>query len=311
MQRYTGLAAVPEGFGPSAVTIGKFDGLHTGHRLVIEDLIDTAGDDLAPVVVTFDRNPLELLRPDRSPAPLVGLDQKLELLASAGVAATVVLPFDETLAALEPEAFVHRVLLGPLGMRRLLVGDDFRFGYRGRGDVALLERMGAAEGFTVRVQREVTRASRRVSSTWIRELLGAGAIEEATELLGRAPTVRGEVVHGAHRGRELGYPTANLAQQSDGMIPADGVYAGRLVDRTPGPPVAYPAAISVGSNPTFEGVPPKQVEAHVLDRTLDLYGHIVDIEFTHRIRGQIAYAGIDPLIAQIAVDVAMARDLAR
>lgn len=309
MQVFDGIDRVPAGFGPSAVTIGKFDGLHTGHRVVIDDLLGLAGDDLEPVVVTFDRNPLELLHPDRCPAPLVGLDQKLELLASVGVAATVVLRFDEALAGIEPEVFVDEVLLGPLGMRRLLVGDDFRFGHRGRGDVALLERMGAERGFTVGVQRQVTREARRVSSTWIRELLGAGAIEEAADLLGRAPAVRGEVVHGAHRGRELGFPTANLAQQSDGMIPADGVYAGRLVDRSLHPPVSYPAAISVGSNPTFDGVPPKQVEAHVLDETLDLYGHLVDVEFTRRIRGQVAYEGIDPLIAQIAVDVQQVRAL--
>jgi riboflavin kinase/FMN adenylyltransferase len=309
VQVFAGVEAVPAGFGPSAVTIGKFDGLHTGHRVVIDDLLALAGDDLVPVVVTFDRNPLEFLRPDLCPPPLVGLDQKLELLESVGVAATVVLRFDEALASLEPEAFVDRVLLGPLGMRRLLVGDDFRFGSRGRGDVSLLQRMGAERGFAVQVQTQVLRQSRRVSSTWIRELLGAGAIEEAAVLLGRQPAVRGEVVHGAHRGRELGYPTANLAQESDGMIPADGVYAGRLVDRALEPPVAYPAAISVGSNPTFEGVPPKQVEAYVLDETLDLYGHVVDVEFVHRIRGQIAYSGVEPLIAQIATDVGQVRDL--
>jgi len=306
---FEGIDAVPPGFGPSAVTIGKFDGLHTGHRVVIDDLLALAGADLEPVVVTFDRNPLEVLRPDRSPPPLVGLDQKLELLESAGVGATVVLAFDGVLASLEPEAFVDRVLLHPLGMRRLLVGDDFRFGHRGRGDVALLEHLGRERGFTVQVQHQVTREARRVSSTWIRELLGAGAIEEAAQLLGRAPAVRGEVVHGAHRGRELGFPTANLAQRSDGMIPADGVYAGRLVDRSLDPSVAYPAAISVGSNPTFEGVPPKQVEAYVLDETLDLYGHLVDVEFTHRIRGQVAYTGVEPLIAQIAVDVQQVRAL--
>lgn len=309
MQVFAGLESIPQGFGPSAVTIGKFDGLHTGHRVVIEDLLALAGDDLEPVVVTFDRNPLQLLRPDRSPAPLVGLDQKLELLESVSVGATVVLRFDETLASLEAEAFVDQVLLGPLGMRSLLVGDDFRFGHYGRGDVPLLERMGLERGFAVQVQQQVLQGSRRVSSTWIRELLGAGAIEEAAELLGRPPAVRGEVVHGAHRGRELGFPTANLDQQSDGMIPADGVYAGRLVDRSFDPPVAYAAAISVGSNPTFDGVPPKQVEAYVLDETLDLYGHLVDIEFTHRIRGQVAYTGIDPLIAQMTLDVEHVRAL--
>ena len=309
MQVFTSTEDVPQGFGPSAVTIGKFDGLHAGHRVVIADLLGLAGRDLIPVVVTFDRNPLELLHPERCPPPLVGMGQKLELLAGAGVGAVLVLEFDAALAAIEPEAFVTDVLTGPLGMRRMLVGDDFRFGAKGRGDVALLERLGAEQGFDVVVQAQVTESDRRVSSTWIRELLGAGAIEEATELLGRSPAVRGTVVHGAHRGRELGYPTANLAQESDGMIPADGVYAGRLVDRAIEPAVAYPAAISVGSNPTFEGVPPKQVEAYVLDETLDLYGHVVDVEFTHRIRGQVAYTGVDPLIAQIRVDVEHVRAL--
>lgn len=310
MQVFHGTGDVPAGFGPSAVTIGKFDGLHLGHRAVIAQLRALAGDSLAPVVVTFDRNPLELLRPDASPGPLVGTDQKLDLLADAGVDAVLVLTFDRALADLEPEAFAADVLAGPLGMRRILVGQDFRFGHRGRGDVALLAAAGARLGFDVTVQDEVSEASRRVSSTWIRELLAAGAIEEAAQLLGRPPSVRGEVVHGAHRGRELGYPTANLAERSDGMIPADGVYAGRLVDHAVEPPAVYPAAISVGSNPTFTGVPPKQVEAYVLDRTLDLYGHVVDIVFTHRIRGQVAYEGVEPLIAQMAMDVAQVRTLA-
>lgn len=309
MRIFRGIAEVPDGFGPSAVTIGKFDGLHAGHRVVVAELLELAGVDLEPVVLTFDRNPLEVLRPGASPPPLVGLEQKLELLAGTGVGAVLVLAFDAAFAAYEPEAFVTDVLTRALGMRRMLVGDDFRFGAHGRGDVSMLRRLGAEQGFDVVVQSQVTEAERRVSSTWIRELLGAGAIEEAADLLGRSPSVRGTVVHGAHRGRELGYPTANLAQESDGMIPADGVYAGRLIDHSVTPPIDYPAAISVGSNPTFEGVPPKQVEAYVLDQVLDLYGHLVDIVFTHRIRGQIAYAGTEPLIAQMAVDVDRVRTL--
>ena len=309
MRVFHGVGEVPAGFGPSAVTIGKFDGLHQGHRAVIGDLLAAAGDTLVPAVVTFDRNPLELLRPEACPPPLVGPGQKLELLESAGVAAVLVLAFDAERAAQEPEAFVREVLVDALHVRRLLVGDDFRFGRGGRDDTALLIRMGSELGFEVEVQQQIETAARRVSSTWIRELLSAGAIEEAANLLGRPPAVRGVVVHGAHRGRELGYPTANLAQESDGMIPADGVYAGRLLDGEDG--ADYPAAISVGSNPTFEGVPPKQVEAYVLDRTLDLYGHVVDVVFTHRIRGQIAYEGIEPLIAQMAVDVARVRTLER
>jgi riboflavin kinase/FMN adenylyltransferase len=305
---FRGVGDVPAGFGPSAVTIGKFDGLHLGHRAVIRDLLDAAGDDLVPTVVTFDRNPLALLRPEACPPPLVGLEQKLELLEGAGVGATLMLEFDRALASLEPEAFVQDVLVGPLRMRRLLIGDGFRFGRGGRGDVALLARLGERSGFTVHAQPQVESASRRVSSTWIRELLAAGAIEEAAALLGRPPAVRGVVVHGAHRGRQLGFPTANLAQESDGMIPADGVYAGRLIDHGR-ERASYPAAISVGSNPTFDGVPPRQVEAYVLDATLDLYGHTVDVVFTHRIRGQVAYAGVEPLIAQMGLDVERVRAL--
>jgi riboflavin kinase/FMN adenylyltransferase len=311
---FEGLGEVPAGFGPTAVTIGKFDGLHLGHRAIIGDLLAAAearaDHRLVPTVVTFDRNPLALLRPESCPPPLVGPSQKLELLEAAGVGAVLVLPFDRALAALEPEAFVRDVLVRPLGVQVLLVGDDFRFGRGGRGDVALLRRLGEELGFTVRVHEAVRSTTRRLSSTWIRELLSAGAIEEAASLLGRPPAVRGVVVHGAHRGRELGYPTANLAQESDGMIPADGVYAGRLVDHLPdGSRVDHPAAISVGSNPTFEGVPPKQVEAYVLDEMLDLYDHVVDVVFTHRIRGQVAYQGVEPLIAQMAVDVDRVREL--
>jgi riboflavin kinase/FMN adenylyltransferase len=311
---FEGLGEVPAGFGPTAVTIGKFDGLHLGHRAIIGDLLAAAearaDHRLVPTVVTFDRNPLALLRPESCPPPLVGPSQKLELLEAAGVGAVLVLPFDRALAALEPEAFVRDVLVRPLGVQVLLVGDDFRFGHGGRGDVALLRRLGEELGFTVRVHEAVRSTTRRLSSTWIRELLSAGAIEEAASLLGRPPAVRGVVVHGAHRGRELGYPTANLAQESDGMIPADGVYAGRLVDHLPdGSRVDHPAAISVGSNPTFEGVPPKQVEAYVLDEMLDLYDHVVDVVFTHRIRGQVAYQGVEPLIAQMAVDVDRVREL--
>jgi riboflavin kinase / FMN adenylyltransferase len=309
MQVFDGPASVPAGFGPSAVTVGKFDGLHVGHREVIADLIELAGDALVPTVVTFDRNPLEVLNPDASPPALVGSVQKLELLEQAGVQAALVLHFDEALASLEPEAFLRDVLCGPLHATALLVGSDFRFGHRGAGDVALLERLAPELGFTVRVLPKLQEQGRPVSSTWIRELLAAGGIEEAARLLGRDPAVRGTVVHGAHRGRELGFPTANLAEESAGLIPADGVYAGWLIDHAADGRIRYPAAISVGSNPTFEGVPPKQVEAYVLDRTLDLYGHTVDVVFSRRIRGQVAYAGIEPLIAQIGADVDQARQI--
>ncbi|NQX11464.1 bifunctional riboflavin kinase/FAD synthetase [Microbacteriaceae bacterium VKM Ac-2855] len=301
--------AAARGIGPSAVTIGKFDGVHSGHRAVIGELLSEAHRrELAAVVVTFDRNPLSVIAPEYTPIPLVSNDQKLALLAGTGVDATLMLAFDETLMRLSPEEFVRRVLVDALQARIVLVGGDFRFGARGAGDVARLTELGAQFGFEVRIIDDVRpEDGRRVSSTWIRELLDEGDVEHAGRLLGHEPVVRGMVVHGAKRGRELGFPTANLSPASQGLIPADGVYAGRLTvgDRT------YMAAISVGNNPTFEGVPLKQVEAYVLDETLDLYDKIVDVTFVARIRGMVAFTGIEPLIVQMNDDVERARMLLR
>lgn len=306
-------AEVPHGFGPSVVAIGKFDGVHSGHRAVIDRARVAAAESGARIVaVTFDRNPLSLLRPDLCPEPLSSIDQKLDLLATAGVDAALVLRFDEQLAALEPRAFVEHVLVDALGVVSVLVGDDFRFGRGGAGDPALLTALGREYGFRVDVVGDVQGGGRRVSSTWVRDLLAVGDVEDAARLLGRLHGVQGEVVHGLKRGRELGFPTANLSPDAEGFIPADGVYAGWLVDlgHTPGPSdqavavTRYPAAISVGTNPTFDDVDSRQVEAYVLDETdLDLYGHRVQVQFTHRIRGMVAFEGIDRLIDQMADDV--------
>jgi riboflavin kinase/FMN adenylyltransferase len=258
----------------------------------------------ATVVVTFDRHPLAYIAPQKCPPTLVSLEQKLDLLAGTGVDATLVLRFDKALATLAPEAFVESILVDTLHARSVLVGQDFRFGHRGAGDVAMLRDLGEKFGFEVRLIDDVAPDNvRRVSSTWIRELLSDGDVRAAARLLGHDPEVRGMVVHGAARGRELGFPTANLSPESQGLIPADGVYAGWLTDAG----VRYPAAISVGNNPTFTGVPQKQVEAYVLDEEIDLYDHVVDVAFVDRIRGMTAFTGIDPLIAQIADDVERVR----
>ena len=312
---------VPAGFGPSVVVIGKFDGVHSGHRAVIDRARVTATDaDARVVAVTFDRNPLSLLRPELCPDPLSSVEQKLELLAEAGVDATLVLRFDAELAGLEPRAFVEHVLVDALGVVTVMVGDDFRFGRGGAGDLALLISLGAEFGFEVDVVGDVQGGGRRVSSTWVRDLLSVGDVEGAARLLGRPHAMAGEVVHGLKRGRELGFPTANLAPDADGFIPGDGVYAGWLVDLGPeseasdtsAPVTRYPAAISVGTNPTFDDVPVRQVEAYVLDETaLDLYGHRVQVQFTHRIRGMVAFEGIDRLIAQMTDDVARVRQALR
>ena len=312
---------VPAHFGPSVVVIGKFDGVHSGHRAVIDRARVTATDaDARVVAVTFDRNPLSLLRPELCPDPLSSVEQKLELLAEAGVDATLVLRFDAELAGLEPRAFVEHVLVDALGVVTVMVGDDFRFGRGGAGDPALLIALGAEFGFEVDVVGDVQGGGRRVSSTWVRDLLSVGDVEGAARLLGRPHAMAGEVVHGLKRGRELGFPTANLAPDADGFIPGDGVYAGWLVDLGPeseasdtsAPVTRYPAAISVGTNPTFDDVPVRQVEAYVLDETaLDLYGHRVQVQFTHRIRGMVAFEGIDRLIAQMTDDVARVRQALR
>lgn len=307
MRVFTDLDSVPGDIGRTAVTIGKFDGVHAGHRAVIRQLLGVAdAQSLASVVVTFDRHPLALLSPGNCPATLVGTERKIELLSSTGVDAALVLTFDRAFADQTPEEFVSRMLVDALHAKIVLVGSDFRFGARGVGDVGLLRELGRQHGFDVQLIDDVRLdGDRRVSSTWIRELLRDGDVEGAAELLGHIPTVRGMVVHGAKRGRELGFPTANLSPESQGLIPADGVYAGWLTDDG----VRYPAAISVGNNPTFTGVPQKQVEAFVLDEDIDLYDHVVDVEFTHRIRGMVKYTGVGPLIEQMNDDVVRVREL--
>jgi riboflavin kinase/FMN adenylyltransferase len=308
MKTFHGVDAVPSNFPASIVSIGKFDGVHAGHRAVITELRAIAErEHLAAVIVTFDRHPLALLAPAECPNALISVEQKLSLLAETGVDATLLLEFTEALSSLPPRQFIESILVTALHARFVLIGRDFRFGARGAGDVALLRTLGDEFGYEVRIIDDVMpNGERRASSTWIRELLGAGSVSEAGKLLEHLPTVRGVVVHGAARGRELGYPTANLSFESEGLIPADGVYAGWLTDAG----TRFPAAISVGNNPTFEGVAQKQVEAYVLDEVdLDLYDHVVDVAFAERIRGMIAYSGIDPLIEQIKDDVARIRGI--
>jgi riboflavin kinase/FMN adenylyltransferase len=306
---YSRVEDIPADFPPSAVAIGKFDGVHAGHRAVLASLRTRAADAaLHSVVVTFDRNPLALLRPEKCPENVVGVGQKVELLLGAGIDDVVVLPFDHALAHLTPRAFVERILVEALSVRLVLVGADFRFGAGGAGTVETLRELGAESGFEVLVEPEVLDGGVRASSTAIRSLLSEGDVEGAARMLGRPPRVRAEVVHGLKRGRELGYPTANLAADADGFIPAEGVYAGWLVDHdAPGTP-RYPAAISIGHNPTFDDVAERQVEAHVIDADLDLYGHVVDVEFVSRIRGMEAFAGVPALIEQMGRDVDVARE---
>lgn len=300
-------AEVPQGFGPSAVTIGKFDGVHSGHRAVIERLrAVAAAQGLASAVVTFDRHPLSLLRPDLCPPALLSNAQKLEKLGSTGLDATLMVTFDEEFSRLSAEEFVTRILVEAMHARIVLVGNDFRFGAHALGTVDRLKEFGAQYGFEVLVIEDVAPSGqRRASSTWVRELLGEGRVTDAAALLGALPTIRAEVVHGQERGRTLGYPTANLSPDIEGYIPADGVYAAWLTADG----VRYPAAVSIGNNPTFEGVPDKQVEAHVIDQTLDLYGATVEVSFVEFIRGMRKFSGADALAEQMGVDEARIRQI--
>ncbi|MAO34762.1 MAG: bifunctional riboflavin kinase/FMN adenylyltransferase [Zunongwangia sp.] len=291
---------VPAGFGPSVVAIGKFDGVHSGHCAVIgRARVNAAASGARVVVVTFDRNPLALLRPESCPDSLVSLEQKLRLLADAGVDATLMLTFDRALADLGAREFVEHVLVGALGVRIVMVGADFRFGRGGAGDPEVLRELGTEFGFEVHIVEDVHEidAGRRVSSTWVRELLVAGDVTGAARLLGRPHAVRSEVVHRLKRRRALGFPTADLSPVLEGFLPAEGVYTGWLVDTDlsqdkasdPRSIARYFSAISIVKNRTLDDVEVNQVEAHVLDETdLELYGHTVEIRFVSRVRADSA-----------------------
>jgi riboflavin kinase/FMN adenylyltransferase len=306
MMLYEGIDAVPAGFGPSAVTVGKFDGVHLGHRGVLAQLSAYAGPlDLDAVVVTFDRNPLSLIAPDRCPPALVSNAQRAELLGTAGVDATVQLVFDRSTSDQRAEDFVRDTLVARLGARLVLAGADFRFGHRGAGDIALLRDLGRELGYEVVLIEDVRLDGTRVSSTAIREHLGAGRVREAAALLGRGHRIRSTVVHGDHIGRELGFPTANLDPAIEGFLPVDGVYAARAdIDGA-----LYDAAVSIGNNPTFDGVPARQVEAHLLDQRVDLYGRPIEIEFVDYIRPMVKFASVEDLVEALGADVARIRDI--
>lgn len=307
---------VPDDFGPSVVTIGNFDGVHRGHQQVLSQLIRTARMNGAKsVAVTFDPHPSQVHRPESAPELIMGLEDKLQALSELGLDAVLVMKYSLELASLTPEEFVGSVLVDSLHASHVVIGHDTRFGRGNSGDLNTMKQLGEQFGFEVLVISEFGSegfplhddggTDRRCSSTWVREALNDGDVATAAAVLGRPHRMRGEVVHGAARGRALGFPTANLAHEASGLIPADGIYAGWLVDQDG---TRWPAAISVGSNPTFDGVS-RQVEAHVIDRPeetiedFDLYGQTVVVEFVARLRGMVAYRGPEALVEQMREDV--------
>jgi riboflavin kinase/FMN adenylyltransferase len=291
-------------------TLGNFDGVHKGHQAVLATVVERArAEGARAVAVTFDPHPVAVLHPERAPQIITGPQQRLDLLADSGLDAVLVMEFTHEFALWSPERFVVEVFVKALGASVVVVGEDTRFGVRNSGDVDTLRQIGAEHGFEVLALQDIGDGG-RWSSSRVRRLVTAGDVAAASGILGRPHRVCGEVVHGDHRGRELGYPTANLSQESAGLVPADGVYAGWLLRPSlpeSDPDRVMPAAISVGTNPTFAGTA-RRVEAYVLDRTdLDLYGENVAVEFVERLRPTEKFDSIEALLVQIADDVVRAR----
>lgn len=305
-------ASCPHPTEGCAVTIGQYDGVHLGHRAVIGEVRRRAGDrGLRTAVVTFDRHPASVVRPESAPLLLTDLDQKLELLAETGVDYTFVVAFDEVRSKEPAEDFVDEVLLGCLNAKVVVVGKDFHFGHRRRGNVALLREMGAVEGFEVDgidlVGADQRPSAAPVSSTAIRAALREGRIDDANAMLGRPHEVRGVVGRGDQRGRELGFPTANVEVPDEIQLPADGIYAG-WYGRPDGHRLR--SAISLGRRPTFyEDAAVSLLEAHVLDFDGDLYGEPARVQFVARLRGEQRFDSVEALVAQMKNDCAEARRL--
>ncbi len=309
MRVWRSLTEVPADLGRTVVVIGNFDGVHLGHQHVIgraREVADAAGVRL--VAITFDPHPMAVLRPDHAPLMLSDVDSRCVLLQQAGAHDVLAIPFSREIAAWSPEEFIERVLVDALHARAVVVGANFRFGNKAAGDVGTLNAAGAAHDFTVE-GIALDGGPQVWSSTYVRTCLVAGDVEGAAEALGRPYSVVGHVVRGDQRGRDLGFPTANVPVGAV-AVPADGVYAGwlrRLDEPGAGP---LPAAISVGTNPTFAGERERRVEAYVLDRDdLELYDVPVEVSFVARIRGMVAFEGVDALVETMKGDVVRTREI--
>jgi riboflavin kinase / FMN adenylyltransferase len=307
VERWRGLDEIPASWGRCVLTIGVFDGVHRGHQALIREAVATGGSLGLPIVLmTFDPHPAEVVRPGSHPALLTTLRRRAELVAELGVDAFLVLPFTPAVSQITAEEFVHDVIVDRLHAANVAVGANFRFGHRGAGSVDLLRELGPRFGFTVNGIELVTEPDAvTVSSTYVRSCVAAGDARAATEALGRPHRVEGFVVHGEGRGgSQLGYPTANLDAVTYSAIPADGIYAGWFELGTR----HSPAAISIGTNPTFSGKV-RTVEAFVIDEGGNFYGRRVGFDFIERLRDTEKFDSIEALIAQIDADVARTRDI--
>jgi riboflavin kinase/FMN adenylyltransferase len=289
------------------VTIGIFDGVHEGHQRIIGRAVELAQERGVPsVVLTFDPHPIEIIRPGSHPPLLTGPRHKAELLEALGVDVMCVLPFTPEFRRLTADEFVHEVLVERLHVTGVVIGENFRYGAEGAGNVSSLTESGRRFGFTVEGLTLEGSADTTYSSTYIRSLVDAGDVEVAARVLGREHRVEGLVVRGDQRGRAIGYPTANLSLIPWSAVPADGIYAGRLLRGKD----ALPAAISIGTNPTFAGRE-RRVEAFVLDFSEDIYGERVGLTFTARLRDTVRFDTVEGLVAQMDIDVERTRELLR
>ncbi|MDY6213183.1 MAG: bifunctional riboflavin kinase/FAD synthetase [Schaalia hyovaginalis] len=300
------LAQVP-GDQRSVVTIGNFDGMHNGHRRVVASCVERAARRGAEAVaVTFDPHPTQVHRPELGLELISPLRDRLDAMAASGLDGTLVVHYDASVYSLEAEEFVEEFLVDRLGAIEVVVGQDFRFGRGNSGTVDTLRELGRRYGFDVTMVTDIEAPEgRRWSSSWVRELLEVGDVAGAARVLGHLHRIRGTVEHGFKRGRELGFPTANLGGGIEGVVPGDGVYAGWLVRAVPGTQSAefLPAAISVGTNPQFEGVE-RTVEAHVLGRSdLNLYGERIAVTFVARIRPMMSFDSVEDLLRRMDDDL--------
>ncbi len=288
----------------SVVVIGVFDGVHKGHQVLLNRAKEIAAGRTI-IALTFDPHPTTVFAPDRAPTMLTTLADRVELLKIHNADQVAVLKFNEKFAAMSPEDFVKSVLIGQLHVGAVVVGENFTYGHKAAGNVETLKQAGEENNFEVDIQ-ELKRDSEVISSSRIRELVIEGNVEKARELLSRPHRLDGVVVHGEKRGREIGYPTANLGKIEGQTIPADGVYAGWLTVGIN----FWPAAISIGTNPTFEGDRARQVEAYALDQEgLDLYDKNASIEFGWYLRPTVKFDSLDELLLQMKKDCDKAREL--
>jgi riboflavin kinase / FMN adenylyltransferase len=314
--RWRGLEATPGDLGRTVITVGMYDGVHRGHQALIGAAVSRARAMRRPcLLLTFDPHPAEVIRPGSHPAILTSLDRKAELVAELGVDAMCVLPFTQEFMRLAPETFTHTVLVEQLHAAQVVVGENFTYGHRASGNVGTLTVEGRRFGFAVEgialAEDSSDGGEVPISSTYVRACVAAGDMVSAARALGRPHRVDGVVVRGDRRGRELGYPTANVESPPFTAVPADGVYAGHLVTRDPRSSASrerLPAAISVGTNPTFQGSR-RTVEAYVLDWDGDLYGEHVGVEFAQRLRPMAAFPDVDALLAAMDKDVADTRQV--